>query len=934
MSERTCQLQKSSRLAEERADEIADLYNHAPCGYHSLDPFGRFQKINDTELTWLGYTRDEVIGRMGFSDLLSADQNLRFQANFSQLITQGYLKDMDYELRRKDGRTIPVLVSATALRDQSGTFLMSRSVVYNLTEIKEAERAASRHAQLAEAFFRHSVACLVILDRDYHVLRVNNAYARACRRHVEDFVGCEYFALYPSESKVIFDEVVRTKRPFAAFNSAFAFADQPERGVTYWDWTLVPILGQDGEIEYLVFSLNDVTERKRAEEALRESERFIRTIAGNLPGMVGYWDTDLRCRFANHHYLEWFGKTSEQMIGITIQELMGETLFAQNEPFIRGVLRGEEQTFERTLIKQNGDPGFTLARYIPDRNEQGLVTGFFVLVTDITAIKHSEQRLMEITAALGEGLQMIDERGHVVFSNPAASRLLGWSEAEMLGAPGHQLMHAHRPDGSPYLREESPLYQAFVSEGTLIDHEDVFWTKDGRLLPVSVTLTTIRRHRHKAGAVVAFQDITRRKQAEAELQRYRDSLETMVQERTAALSESNEQLAIAKDLAETANRAKSTFLSNMSHELRTPLSAILGFAQLLEMAPDGRSDRDELCISHIISSGKHLLALINDILDLSKIDAGHLTVTSERVVTSKIIRNLHGALLPLAATVGVPVRVHLIEDLPDAWADLTRLNQVLLNLGSNAIKYNRPGGRVDIIAELPNPDFLRLTVADTGPGIPVERQKDLFKPFNRLGREAGPIEGTGIGLVLSRRLVRLMGGSMGFTSVPDEGSRFWIDIPVYAPEREANGEDAGSAQAREEKKRKIIDDGPRTILCVDDNVTGLELVAKIFARIPGTHLLTAGTAEAGIELAKRHHPDIILMDIMLPAMDGISALTELRRHPETKDIPVFALSAAATPSDMDKGLTAGFVRYLTKPYDVHELVAAVIDTLNKTSRGP
>ena len=400
-------------------------------------------------------------------------------------------------------------------------------------------------------------------------------------------------------------------------------------------------------------------------------------------------------------------------------------------------------------------------------------------------------------------------------------------------------------------------------------------------------------------------------------------LERLDNEREAAMSA----LVSAKEEAEAASLAKSTFLANMSHELRTPLTAILGFSQLLELG-GAQSEEQRVCADHIRKNGKHLLALINDLLDLAKSDAGPISTSPERIVLGGLLVSLKASLLAQAEAAGIAVSLHTDDaDLPDVRADQTRLNQVLLNLGSNAIKYNRPGGRVDIICERLSLEWIRLTVEDTGLGIPKDRQAELFEPFNRLGREAGSIEGTGIGLALSRRLMHLMGGKIGFSSRANEGSRFWIDLPVYlsAPHDDEALVNAVHGPSDQTEARDPCEG--RTVLCIDDNAAARELVKKIIVGIPGTHVLTAETAEAGIELARRERPDLILMDINLPGMNGLAALKELRRHSATCDIPVFALSAAATVADIDRGAAAGFERYLTKPYDIRDLLSAVREKL-------
>ena len=555
------------------------------------------------------------------------------------------------------------------------------------------------------------------------------------------------------------------------------------------------------------------------------------------------------------------------------------------------------------------------------------------------AVRLAEKRAAEVADLYNSapcGYHSLNSDGLFVGVNDTELSWLGYQRDELVGKMRFSDLLA--ADEKPRFEDN---FARFLIQGYLFDQEYQLRGKNGQFIPVSLSKTMIR---DESGAFLMSRSVTfnltERKRVEEELQRYRDDLESLVAARTAALSEANRELIAARDTAEAASLAKSVFLTNMSHELRTPLTAILGFTQLLELSQDVvASEEYSLCVGHILKNGKLLLALINDLLDLAKIDAGHVATSPERIVLTDLLPALEASLLPLAESMGITVSTHAGDGLPDVRADPTRINQVLLNIGTNAIKYNRPGGRVDIGCERLSPDWIRLTVADTGAGIPDIRQHEVFEPFNRLGREAGSIEGTGIGLALSRRLMHLMGGRIGFNSRPDEGSRFWVDIPVHHPVDARDGAIAPVAPSLAgQAAPQAVDDGVRnrTILCVDDNASARDLVVRIIVGIPGIEVLTAPSAEEGIELALRHSPDLILMDINLPGMDGIAALAELRRHCGTKAIPVFALSAAATVADIEKGRAAGFDRYLTKPYDVQDLLTTLKDKLanggNRTER--
>jgi signal transduction histidine kinase/CheY-like chemotaxis protein len=382
-----------------------------------------------------------------------------------------------------------------------------------------------------------------------------------------------------------------------------------------------------------------------------------------------------------------------------------------------------------------------------------------------------------------------------------------------------------------------------------------------------------------------------------------------------------QELREARETAESANRAKSDFLSSMSHELRTPLNAILGFAQLLR-----RDKREPLAQKHterveqILSGGNHLLRLIDDILDLSRIEAGGISISLEPVGVAEVIEEVLTTLEPMAARLGIRLELEpLPADLPMASADRTRFAQVLMNFGSNAIKYNRAGGRVTYVVSAPRDGYITVTVQDTGVGIPHDKQDKLFQPFQRAGQEAGPIEGTGIGLVITKRIAELMGGGVGFRSVPGEGSTFWVDLPVHETRLHSSRPPAVNVEALE---RPMGDEGT-LVLYVEDNPANVVFMQDLISDFENIELVVAHTAELGVELARARQPRVVIMDINLPGMSGLDALRALRASRETSDIPIIALTAAASERDKQRGEEAGFFRYMTKPVRVDELLDAL-----------
>ena len=491
-----------------------------------------------------------------------------------------------------------------------------------------------------------------------------------------------------------------------------------------------------------------------------------------------------------------------------------------------------------------------------------------------------------------DALMTTDPLGIITDVNKQMEALTGCTRDELIGAPSkNYFTDPERADAAITLA---------LSEKKVTDYELTARARDGKKTEVSYNATTFYdRDRTLQGVLAVARDVTERKRSEQ------------------ALRETNVELESAKSAAEQANLAKSDFLSSMSHELRSPLNAILGFAQLINSDSPPPTPSQMANIDQILQAGWHLLKLINEILDLSVIESGKVSLSMESVSLTEVMSECQAMMEPQAQQLGIGMTFPRFDNPFFVSADRTRLKQIVINLLSNAIKYNKEQGTVVVDCATSTPGLTRISVKDTGAGLGPEKLAQLFQPFNRLGQEAGGVAGTGIGLVVTKRLAELMGGALGVESTAGEGSVFWCElISCAAPQLEA---ESGAA---------AILDGPpvatgarrHTLLYVEDNQANMKLVEQLIARRPDLQLLTAVNGTLGIEIARSAQPTVILMDINLPGISGVEALKVLRVDPSTAHIPVVALSANAMPRDIEKGLQAGFFRYLTKPIKINEFM--------------
>ena len=589
---------------------------------------------------------------------------------------------------------------------------------------------------------------------------------------------------------------------------------------------------------------------------------------------------------------------------------MGEQIRPGFEAMVFKALRGVEDIYELTYIRKDGTRFPALVSVTALRDVAGKVIGYLLIGTDNTVRKQAEaeqalldQRLRDqqfYTRSLIESnidaLIATDPRGIISDVNSQMEQLTGCTRDELIGAPFKN--YFTEPE-----RAEEAIARV-LQEGKVTNYELTARSREGTETVVSYNATTFHdRDRKLQGVFAAARDITERREFET------------------ALQETNEALEMARAAAEKANRAKSEFLSSMSHELRTPLNAVLGFAQLMASEVPAPPPHQQRSIDQILKGGWYLLRLINEILDLAMIESGKVTMSQESMSLTDVLQDCHGLIGPQAVKRGIHLEFPKAGELVFIHADRTRVKQVMINLLSNAIKYNATGGAVIVDCTSPAEGRVRISVKDTGIGLSPEQVSNLFQPFNRLGQEGQQEEGTGIGLVVTRQLVQLMGGVIGVESSVGVGTVFWVEFAASeAPELVIDSVDEVALERRHALSQRA--DQP-TLLYVEDNPANLSLVEQLMARRGDLRLLTAIDGSLGVELARAYLPDVILMDINLPGISGFDALHILANDPATRHIPVLALSANAVPRDIEKGLEAGFFRYLTKPIRVREFMEAL-----------
>jgi len=712
---------------------------------------------------------------------------------------------------------------------------------------------------------------------------------------------------------------------------------------------------QDAIIGYLLIG-TDNTARKLVEDALLKASALQSAIfnSANFSSIA----TDAK------GVIQIFNVGAERMLGYTAAEVMnkitpadisdpqeviaraealsvelGTPITPGFEALVFKASRGIEDIYELTYFRKDGSRFPAVVSVTALRDAQDAIIGYLLIGTDNTARKQAEEALLQagaLQSAIFNSANFssiaTDATGVIQIFNVGAERMLGYTAIEVMNkitpadiSDPQEMVERARVLSLELDTAITPGFEALVfkaSRGIEDIYELTYIRKDGSRFPAVVSVTALRDTQDAIiGYLLIGTDNTARKQVEDE----RREIEKLLQQK-------NTELESAIAIADKANRVKSDFLSSMSHELRTPLNAILGFAQLIETGVPPPSPGQKRGVDQILKAGWYLLKLINEILDLSMVESDRVTLFLEPVSLHEVLMECQGMVETQAKTRGLGMTVPHIDKRCFVFADRIRIKQVLVNLLSNAIKYNRADGSVIVESSLCPPLSIRIGVRDTGEGLTPDQLAQLFQSFNRLGREGGPEEGTGIGLMVTKRLVELMGGRMGVDSVVGVGSVFWFELElttVALPEAVDVGHAASAALAPPTSPTDLL---VHNLLYVEDNPANMDLVEQLIARRPDLNLLTATNGPAGIALARTLLPKVILMDINLPGMSGIDAMQILRADPLTAHIPVIAVSASASKIDIANGIKAGFFSYVTKPIRVVDFVTSLDDALEHSKR--
>ena len=900
----TVRRQLETALYERECEHLA-LNHHAIVSI--ADVAGNITYVNDRFCDVSGYTRDELIGQ-NHCIIDSGEYPPGFYQALWHTIAGGKAWQGEISSRRKDGSRYWVEATITPFLDGDGIPYQYVSIRTDISALKENELRLCLQSRAMES----SVNGILIADAqaaDMPLIYVNPAFERITGYSADEVLGrnCR-FLQGDDRAQPGLEEIRAALHERRAGNALLR--NFRKSGELFWnELTVAPVRNSSGVVTHYIGVSNDITERKRAEQAAEAHKERLRR--GQLFANIGTWDWNIQTG-----ELFWTERIAP-LFGYPVGEL--ETTY---DNFLNAIHPDDRQAvvdavtacterdvpyeIEHRVVWPDGTVRWLLERGAVARDADGKPLQMLGVVQDIDDRKRAELALAERERELREA-QTLAHIGN--WTADLVSGQLSWSD-EIYRIFGHA-PGSFEPSVEAFHAAVHPDDLAQVHESEKRAEQTGRHEVVHRIVRPDGTV----RHVQELG------------QMETDAAGKRVRMTGTVQDVTERVEVEQALLALSEE-AERANRAKSDFLSSMSHELRTPMNAVLGFGQLMEYdATLPEVHRDS--VQEILGAGRHLLELINEVLDLAKVESGHIDLSLEPVEVCPVVEECLSLVTSLADKREIQLSHKGLKGAA-VRADRTRLKQVLLNLLSNAIKYNRDAGSVRIEVKLEGTDRLRIRVIDTGPGIPAGRRAELFQPFNRLAAAHSEIEGTGIGLTITRRIVEMMGGIVDVESEVGVGSIFWIELPLESAP--AAGNVHAGAAGDGGASLPHIEAVQHTVLYIEDNPANIKLVAQILGRRSHIHLLTAHTSELGIELALARRPELILLDINLPGMDGYQVLEVFKADARLQAIPVVAITANAMTRDIERGKAAGFVDYLTKPLDVRhfqQVVDACLEAAGK-----
>ncbi|HLL83575.1 MAG TPA: PAS domain S-box protein [Longimicrobium sp.] len=903
VAERTAELAQANAALEEevaeheeareellrRTQELEGIFQALPDAYFRLRPDGLIVDHRaGPEWSRLVPAGEMLSRRM--QEVLPPEAAERLDAALAEVERTGKLATLEYALRTADGEERELETRLVPLLDGDRV-----TVVRDITVSKAAERRLREREEHFRRLIENASDLVSIISPDGTIRYESEAIGRLFGYNAGEGVGISAWErVHPDDHAHVRKALAEVAaRPGETRSAEFRYRARDGA------WRTVEAVGKtltDNPEDGIVINTRDTTDRKEAEDALRASEERYRALIENAHDIIVVLDPATGM-------MKYQSPSMERILGYTPEDSAGQNMFALVHPedlevamreiSAAAVAPGTTGHAEYRFRHKDGSwrQLETFGRTVsPTSAEEGLVFN----TRDITerkeaedALRRSEQHFRRLIENAQDNIVIVSPEGVMTYQSPSVTRILGYTPDELVGTSAWELIH---PDDVDAVMRE--LGTAFATPGVIGHAEYRFRHKDGSWRYLEAFGQTLSTDSAAEGVVANIRDVTERRLAEEALRR-------------------------ATMEAERANRAKSEFLSRMSHELRTPMNSILGFSQLLSrgtLAADQRRG-----VQHILTAGRHLLRLINEVLDIARIESGRQQLSLEPVRLSLVVQEAVALARPLAAQRAITLDDgELPEGEPFVTADRQRLSQVLLNLLSNAVKYNREGGSVRLHCEVLSEDRVRVRVTDTGKGVDPAQRDQLFVPFARLGAEHTEVEGTGLGLALSQRLVEAMGGTLMLEESSDEGSTFALDLRLA---RDPVERLEGRSPAPLCVGSKIRT--PVTLLYVEDNLANLSLVETILSERPGWKTIPALQGRMGTELAREHAPDLVLLDLHLPDVQGDEVLRRLRGDQRTAGIPVVMISADATPRTIDRLIAEGADAYLTKPLDVDEFLAAI-----------